>query len=125
MSLGQGPVSLLSCLFCLCEPQCSLNPSPDWLQESTKDRGHLGYRGGHILEIKSKRILEVNTIKSKIPLDVDVIHILAKLEQRYHKNLKGKEIKPSKTDLNMELAKQSFNFYICTTGLNSNHLWYR
>lgn len=58
---------------------------------STKDRGHLRYQGGYILEIKSKRILEVNIIRNKIPLDMDIIHVLTKLEQRYHKTLKAKK----------------------------------
>lgn len=48
--------------------------------------GH--WAGGHILEIKSKRVTEVNIIKSK---KEDNIHAVTKLKQSYHETREGKK----------------------------------
>lgn len=53
--------------------------------------GYLNYQSSHTLEMKSKRILEFNSIKRKITLDVDMILILTKLKQRYPETLKAKK----------------------------------
>lgn len=51
-------------------------PQPHCTREAQRD-AHLEQQGGQILEIKTKQVLKYTI---KVSLDVDIIHILTKLE---------------------------------------------